>query len=158
MKKLLNKKLDDTGRVGRSILSWYSEISDRSIRKKAITNYETNPLDNTKDITIKKLSVAIQDGFSWISSPEGEDFWEKVFKELRSEEDNYIKIYRHAYGVINKDITNRRIAVMDYVVQQHKITAKVLEEVCESKDEETKTQEQEQDERSRFNVEALKQK
>ncbi len=57
----------------KTIKQWLETIEDKEIRKKALANM---------DLTADSLEEALSMAFTWKDTPEGEDYWMEVYKNL----------------------------------------------------------------------------
>lgn len=58
----------------KTILEWFNLIGDKTIRKRAIRNYNPDYQDKKEDI-VHDLVDALNYGFPWGDSPEGFNYW-----------------------------------------------------------------------------------
>lgn len=68
----------------KTIREWLKELPDEH-RTKAQVNYETRMMELPEpetELMYSSLSSAVKCAFQWYNSPEGFDYWEKVFNEL----------------------------------------------------------------------------
>ncbi len=66
----------------KTVEKWLKTIPDETIQTKALTNMEWE----TRDDLRPTLSNAVHTGFNWIRSPEGYNYWKKVFDNLKKKE------------------------------------------------------------------------
>jgi hypothetical protein len=59
---------------------WFETIEDPKIRAKAIANTSTHKLKTNRD----SLVLSLYSAFSWISSPEGYEYWSDFIDTLET--------------------------------------------------------------------------
>ena len=68
----------------KSIREWLKELPEEH-RTKAQINYEEQRMqlpDEAPELMVSSAKSALKGSFIWENSPEGFDYWEKVFNEL----------------------------------------------------------------------------
>lgn len=86
----------------KTIREWANLCADDTIRKWWLDNANNCVWNNWFfDIDEKTMAEALIDSFDWEDSPEGADFWDKIYNDMRNNPEKYLK-------------KNKRIMFHDY--------------------------------------------
>lgn len=65
----------------KTIIEWLGEIEDSAVRTKALKNLDPKK----RYVVVEHISEAILSSFIWEYTPEGQDYWEKIYYDLMRE-------------------------------------------------------------------------
>jgi len=72
--------------MNKSIVNWYKELNSPE-REQALANCDKSKLTNE----VHALYQAINDGFTWSSTPEGSDYWSNLYYKVHDNQYEFKK-------------------------------------------------------------------